>query len=211
MEQMRRPSQSTPLRTLQNVSLLCRTAPGSEAGKSPLWSDPMMALVNTVNLNMEKMLNSQKEYQQATDRKIDTNYKRLASLEGAVNTKLERLDKMKATREFPSAMEQDNAVPEDDMFGDIPSSHRFSLDQLRELQSESTGPGNFALSLTRKLYLELFGPGQLRLKFSYHGGGGCSNKAGTREKGPTCQICSGILPYDKEDEYMEGFSDPQDQ
>ena len=120
---------------------------------------------------MEKMLNSQKEYQQAMNSNIDTCNKRLATLEGAVNTILERLDEMKATRKFPSAIKQDNAVPEDDMFGDIPSSYRFSLDQLRELQSESTGPGNFALSLTRKLYPELFGSGQLQLKFSYHGGG----------------------------------------
>ena len=171
MDQIRRPpTQGKPLRTVSNVSLLYRTAPGSEVGRSPLRTDPMMALVNTVNLNMEKMLDSQKDYQQAMKRKTDTCNKRLATLEDAVNTILDRLDEMRATREFPSAIEQDNAVPEDDMFRDIPSSYRFSLDQLRELQSESTGPGNFALSLTRKLYPELFGPGQLRLKFSYHGG-----------------------------------------
>ena len=78
---------------------------------------------------------------------------------------------MKATKEVSSAIEQDRAVQEDNMFGDIPSTYRFSLEQLRELQSESTGPGTSALSLTRKLYPELFGPGQLRLKINYHGGG----------------------------------------
>ena len=86
---------------------------------------------------MEKMLNSQKDYQQAMNRKIETCNRRLATLEGAVNTVIERMDEMKAMREFPSAIEQGNAVPEDDMFGDIPLSYRFSLDQLRELQGSA--------------------------------------------------------------------------
>ena len=81
------------------------------------------------------------------------------------------LDPPPQKSQVSSAIAQDNAIPDDDIFGDIPSSYRFSLDQLRELQKEATGPGKLALSLTRKLYPELFGPGQLRLKYSYHGGG----------------------------------------
>ena len=131
----------------------------------------MMALMNTVNLTMEKMFDCIKDYQQSMNRKQDTTNKRLTALEDAMTTVIERLDEMKATREVSAAIPQDNAVPDDDMFGDIPSLYRFSLDELRELQNEATGPGNFALSLTRKLYPELFGPGQLRLKYSYHGGG----------------------------------------
>ena len=204
MDQMRRPpTQGTPLRTLPNVRPLCRTAQGSEAWRSPLRTDQMMALVNTANLNMEKMLNSQKDYQQEMDRKTDTCNK----IDVAVNTILKRLDEMKATREFPSAIEQDNVVPGDDMFGDIPSSYRFSLGQLRELQSESTGPGNFSLSLTSVVWT---GSAAIEVLLLWWG---CSRKVGTRprKKGCACQICSDILPYYQEDDHMEGFTDPQDQ
>ena len=122
-------------------------------------SEPTVNLLNAINLNLEKVVRRQIEFEHTVIRKLDTSNKRVSGVELSLNTILERLDEVKATREGPSTTE---AVLTDEMFSDVPSNYRLTFDELEYLRTHSSGVGNFALALTRKLFPELGGPGNLR-------------------------------------------------
>ena len=53
----------------------------------------------------------------------------------------------------------------------VPPEYEIDLMSLRQINTDSKGPGNFAKKLVEKLFPELFGPDNLRNSFSYNGGG----------------------------------------
>ena len=81
-------------------------------------SEPTVNLLNAINLNLEKVVRRQIEFEHTVIRKLDTANKRVSGVESSLNTILERLDVVKATREGPSTTE---AVLTDEMFSDVPS------------------------------------------------------------------------------------------
>ena len=85
------------------------------------------------------------------------------------------MDEVRAARDHASSYNMQEPVT-DELFADVPSHYRLGLEELRDLQTSSSEAGNFALGLTRKLFPELWGPGNLRLKYSYNGGGVCNKE-----------------------------------
>ncbi|KAL3858052.1 hypothetical protein ACJMK2_012668 [Sinanodonta woodiana] len=59
----------------------------------------------------------------------------------------------------------------EDPFHDVPLEYKMSMRFLEKLKSQSSGPGNFAVKISERLYPELFTAENLRLKYSYFGGG----------------------------------------
>ncbi|VDI52212.1 Hypothetical predicted protein [Mytilus galloprovincialis] len=57
------------------------------------------------------------------------------------------------------------------LFADIPEGVRLSENDLNQAASSSTTPGAFAVSLLKYLFQELFTADNLRVYFSYRGGG----------------------------------------
>ena len=63
-----------------------------------------------------------------------------------------------------------------DPFSDIPEPYRLTVCYLKHINEASLGPGNFTKRICERLFSELYGPDNLRLQYSYHGGGKLSKK-----------------------------------
>lgn len=66
--------------------------------------------------------------------------------------------------------QQNNTLPED-FYNDLPEPYRYDVKTLLDLKMNSVSPGNFAKRLCMRIWPELYGPDNLRLKYSYYGGG----------------------------------------
>ena len=129
-----------------------------------------MKLLNSVNLNLKKVTRRQIDFKQSVHRKLDTTNKQVSNIESTLNTVRGRLDEIRATPEGPTATETETAMT-DEMFSDVPSHYRLTIEELEDIRNQSSGIGNFALLLTRKLFPELWRQGNLRWNYSYYGGG----------------------------------------
>ena len=134
---------------------------------------PSIVMLNAINLNIEKLIRRQIDFEMCVTRKLDSTIKRIFGIESSLTKMVERLDELKTNGDggLNESISLEETDVSDEMFGDIPDRYRFSVERLRELRNDSTGIGNFGLTLTREFFPELFGPGNHRWKSSWFGGG----------------------------------------
>ncbi|OWF52973.1 BEN domain-containing protein 3 [Mizuhopecten yessoensis] len=65
---------------------------------------------------------------------------------------------------------------EETTFLDIPAQYRFPVSEIRKIHAHSTGSGNFAKNIVVKIFPELFTSCNVRLGYSYFGGGVLAKK-----------------------------------
>ncbi|XP_052088317.1 uncharacterized protein LOC127725423 [Mytilus californianus] len=125
------------------------------------------------------------------DRKIDGIFQRLSTLEKnqtdiknnqqvimtMLSTTIQLLQGNSTTSTNQSSIYQCQPVitnSETYPFYDVPEVHRINMNDLNYISKHSNCPGHFATKLVDRLFPELFTTEQLRLQYSYHGGGKCN-------------------------------------
>ncbi|XP_033753473.1 flocculation protein FLO11-like isoform X25 [Pecten maximus] len=135
-------------------------------------------------MQMQAGTSHQEEFEEPSDAEIEEWAREEMSNEGANMSgdpnsswymgSYKETDKSHAvhTTSFPRSFfgQENNEIPIG-FYDDIPEEYRFDKLTLLDMKMNSVSPGNFAKRICVRLWKELYGSDNLRLKYSYYGGG----------------------------------------
>jgi hypothetical protein len=169
-----RENQHTPVRT--PVTTPVTTQPKSPSifryGRPNIGTGPMISRLNAMEESVRKLSKRADDLQKGQEKCSRAVFESMSVL----NAIKKNQDVIISLLTKQSNVEQHIPLQDTTSDRNIPEQFEIRDDTLREIKSQSLGPGNFAAKLTKKLFPELFCSENLRMLYSWVGGGVLNKK-----------------------------------